>query len=208
MWETHITCPFSRYICVVLTAMGQKILEKGIEVMTKQEFLDSLRAALSGRVSTGTVMENISFYEDYINTQVRMGKSEFEVLRELGDPRLLARSIMEAEKRAGMAKEQEAEYGAGGRSHGYARGRQSAYGCDGEQRQQGAYGYRYETGRQNGYGTGQRSGRVPLWLIVCLVLLFIVLILSFVFSVLSFLAPILIPILLITLTIRLFRRLL
>ena len=45
MWETHITCPFFQYICVVFIAMGQKILEKGIEVMTKQEFLDSLRAA-------------------------------------------------------------------------------------------------------------------------------------------------------------------
>lgn len=188
--------------------MGRKTLEKGIEVMTKQEFLDGLRAALSGRVSAGTVMENISFYEDYINTQVRMGKSEAEVLRELGEPRLLARSIVEAEKRAGMAKEQEAEYGAEGRSYGYERGRQRAYGYGDRQGQRGAYGYRYETGRQDGYGTGQRSGRVPLWLIVCLVLLFIVLLLSFVFSVLSFLAPILIPILLITLAIRLFRRLL
>lgn len=195
---------------------GRKILEKGIEVMTKQEFLDGLRAALSGRVSTGTVMENISFYEEYINTQVRMGKSEEEVLQKLGDPRLLARSIVEAEKRAGTGREQEAEYGASGRSRDYEQRRQGTYGYeqrrqgtyDYGQGQRGAYEYRYETGRQNGYGAGQRNGRVPVWLVVCLVLLFVVLILSFVFSVLSFLAPILIPILLITLTIRLFRRLL
>lgn len=174
--------------------------------MTKQEFLDGLRAALSGRVSTGTVMENISFYEEYINTQVRMGKSEAEVLQKLGDPRLLARSIVEAEKRAGTGREQEAEYGASGRSRDYEQRRQGTY--DYGQGQRGAYEYRYETGRQNGYGAGQRNGRVPVWLVVCLVLLFVVLILSFVFSVLSFLAPILIPILLITLTIRLFRRLL
>lgn len=73
--------------------------------MTKQEFLEELRKALSSRVSSATVNENVSYYEEYIATQTRMGRTEEEVLDELGDPRLLARSIAEAEERAGQAEE-------------------------------------------------------------------------------------------------------
>lgn len=181
-------------------------MEENTEVMTKQEFLDSLRAALSSRVSTRAVAENISFYEDYINTQVRMGKSEAQVIEELGDPRLLARSIAEAEKRAGTGSEAETEYQTTGNGYSYRAGQRNGY----ETGQRSAYGYSYETGRRS-YGAGQRNGngyRIPLWLIIGIVLLIVVLVLSFVFSVISFLAPILIPIVLVVLTVRLFRRLL
>lgn len=64
--------------------------------MIKQEFLDILRMALSGRVSAKTVEENVSFYEEYINSKVRIGQSEEIVLSKLGDPRLLAKSIISA----------------------------------------------------------------------------------------------------------------
>lgn len=69
--------------------------------MTKQEFLEQLRRALASRVGSSVVNENIAYYEEYIATQVRAGKREEEVIRELGDPRLLARSIADAAKRAG-----------------------------------------------------------------------------------------------------------
>ncbi len=69
--------------------------------MTKQEFLEQLRRALASRVGSSVVNENISYYEEYIATQVRAGKREEEVIRELGDPRLLARSLADAAKRAG-----------------------------------------------------------------------------------------------------------
>lgn len=166
-------------------------MEENSEVMTKQEFLDSLRAALSSRVGTRAVAENISFYEDYINTQVRMGKSEAQVIEELGDPRLLARSIAEAEKRAGTGSEQEAEYRRADSSYGYGTG------------QRGAYGYSYDAGQRGGKGY-----RVPLWLVIGIMLLVVVLVLSLVFSVISFLLPILIPVMLVVFTVRLFRRLL
>ena len=62
--------------------------------MNKQQFIEALRIALNGNVSPTLVEENISFYEDYINTEIRCGKSEDEVLRALGDPRLIARTII------------------------------------------------------------------------------------------------------------------
>jgi uncharacterized membrane protein len=61
----------------------------------KQEFLDKLRTALAGEVSSKLVSDNVRYYDDYIVTQIRMGKSEEEVLGELGDPRLIAHTIID-----------------------------------------------------------------------------------------------------------------
>lgn len=76
--------------------------------MTRQEFLEQLRRALASRVNSSIVNENISYYEEYIAAQVRAGRDEREVIAGLGDPRLLARSIADANKRAGIAGEEEA----------------------------------------------------------------------------------------------------
>lgn len=72
--------------------------------MSKQEFLEKLRLALNGRVSAGIVTENIRYYEDYINIETRKGRSEEDVLEQLGDPRLLARTIIQTQ---GSAEEKE-----------------------------------------------------------------------------------------------------
>ena len=63
--------------------------------MEKQEFLDKMRLALSGKVPSDTVTETIRYYEEYINTQLRLGKSSEEVMETLGDPRLIAKTIIE-----------------------------------------------------------------------------------------------------------------
>lgn len=65
--------------------------------MNKQEFVDRLRVSLSGKISPASVEDNARYYEDYINTRIRLGEPEKDVLEELGDPRLIARSIVAAE---------------------------------------------------------------------------------------------------------------
>ncbi len=65
--------------------------------MNKQEFVDRLRSSLSGKISPSLVEENARYYEEYINTQIRLGEQEEKVLEKLGDPRLIARSIVAAE---------------------------------------------------------------------------------------------------------------
>lgn len=65
--------------------------------MSKQEFVDRLRSSLSGKLSPALVEENARYYEEYINTQIRLGEQEEKVLEALGDPRLIARSIVAAE---------------------------------------------------------------------------------------------------------------
>ena len=65
--------------------------------MNKQEFVDRLRMALNGRVSPSLVMDNVNYYQDYINTEIRKGRTEEEVLESLGDPRLIARTLLDTE---------------------------------------------------------------------------------------------------------------
>ena len=58
--------------------------------MNKKEFIDGLRRSLSSINDYSFVNDTISYYENYIDSQMRMGKSEQEVMEELGDPRLIA----------------------------------------------------------------------------------------------------------------------
>ncbi len=61
--------------------------------MSKQEFIEGLRRNLSSINDYTFVNDTISYYENYIESQIRMGKAETEVMEELGDPRLIAKSI-------------------------------------------------------------------------------------------------------------------
>ena len=73
--------------------------------MTKQEFLDELKSALAGEVPANVVMDSYSYYADYIDSEVRKGRSEESILDELGKPSLIARSII-----AAQTGEREADY--------------------------------------------------------------------------------------------------
>lgn len=63
--------------------------------MTRYEFLEGLRAALTGEIPDEVVAENIRFYEHYIDEGIRKGRTEQDVLEEFGSPRLIAKTIME-----------------------------------------------------------------------------------------------------------------
>lgn len=152
--------------------------------MGKQEFLEQLKHSLNGSVSPALVMENIQYYEDYINMEIRKGRSEEDVLSSLGDPRLIARTILETNQQDGSAA-QDGEFREAGHGYGTAQG----------DMHQDAYG-----------GTGQRRFiRIPGWVWLVAVLLVVVLVISAVFSVLSFLAPVILPIILVVFLVKLFR---
>lgn len=69
--------------------------------MNKYEFITNLQRHLTGKVTPEKLQEITQYYKDYIDSEIRKGKSEEEVLEMLGDPRLLAKSIAETEGRAG-----------------------------------------------------------------------------------------------------------
>lgn len=171
--------------------------------MSKREFLEELRAALASRVSAQEVTEHVQYYEEYINTQVRMGKTESEVVAGLGEPRLLARNIAESKK-----------YASGGNSKTYNETGSNTYGSAGY----GNTGYHnagynntgrgtYQNAQGNGYGqneTGKKSHAG--WIIALVVFICLFLVFGLIFSVLSFLAPVLIPVILVVLLVRLVRK--
>ncbi len=66
--------------------------------MTKREFLDTLRRSLNGKMTEAEVADNIAYYENYISQSVSGGKSEEQVLSELGDPRLIAKTILQVDE--------------------------------------------------------------------------------------------------------------
>lgn len=63
--------------------------------MNKREFLKRLESKLSESLPPDAVEEHIYYYDDYINSACREGRSEEEVTAELGDPFLIARTILE-----------------------------------------------------------------------------------------------------------------
>lgn len=66
--------------------------------MRKEEFLEKLRARLSQTMSVQEVTAQIRYYDDYIREQMQRGKSEEEVLAELGDPLLIAKTLMDVQE--------------------------------------------------------------------------------------------------------------
>lgn len=79
--------------------------------MTKQEFLEELKQALSGEVSAEVLMDSYRYYSTYIEDEMRNGKSEEQVLEELGKPSLIARSIIAAHTGARIVDEEYTEDG-------------------------------------------------------------------------------------------------
>lgn len=63
--------------------------------MSREEFLKGLENALSGNVPPATVRDNLRYYDDYIRSERQKGRSESEIMEELGDPRLIARTILD-----------------------------------------------------------------------------------------------------------------
>lgn len=165
--------------------------------MNRIEFIERLQRALAGGLNSRQVTENVRYYQEYIDMEIRRGRSESEVLAGLGDPRLLAKSIIEANKRAGRSEGTNLNYdeeivdgGSGQQTHTYT----YSYGPN----QQG------DAFEENMTGTG-RVLRVPGWLILLIVTVIVLLIIGVAFSLISVLAPILIPVLIITLIIKLFQ---
>lgn len=69
--------------------------------MNREEFLQGLRTALSGAVPPAVLQENLRYYDEYISTEMQKGRTESQVMEELGNPRLIARTILDTTPEAG-----------------------------------------------------------------------------------------------------------
>ena len=152
--------------------------------MTKVEFLEKLRQALGNDLTGSVIEENVNYYSQYISDEVNSGKSEEEVINELGDPWAIAQTIIDAEENAGTARHS------------------SAYGSDGK-----AYGQTYS--RESNSKRTSAPGQISLWKIILVLLGIIgilVLIVAVIGGIISFIAPILIPVFVIACVFRLLGR--
>lgn len=135
--------------------------------MNRTEFIERLQRALAAGISSGQVADNVRYYQDYIDSEVRRGRSEREVLDSLGDPRLLAKSIIEANKHAGTS---------------YGSNRQ--------------YDEEVTDNRQEWRAEGDvptaRSFVLPGWLVMLIVTVVVLVVIGLAFSLLSFFAPVII----------------
>ena len=132
--------------------------------MDRNEFIEKLQRTLAGGLSSAQVAENVRYYQDYIASEIRKGQTEEEVLSQLGDPRLLAKSIIEANKRAGASYGSNQEY-------------------DEEIADESAkrHGRRYE-----------RSLMLPGWLFMVIITVVVIVVIGIATSLISLFAPVII----------------
>ena len=149
--------------------------------MTREDFISELRSALSGEVSQLELNDNINYYEQYFNEQERRGRTVEEILEELGNPRLIARTIIDtSDKMTGDESYQTENEEEDNRIHFNVNGQD--------------------------YHKSIRNAKVAIWMIIIIALLVIIGVIAIIANVIGFLAPVLVPLLLIAVAIRLITR--
>ena len=133
--------------------------------MTKEQFMMELEQSLQGEVSAYELSDSLTYYRQYFEDEIRNGKSEEDVIGELGSPRLIARSIIDA--------------------HGNEEGASANSGYGDENYEGSSYGdygnsYTSERGdiegkRQGGKGTLQNARRMMMTIIISALIFFVVL---------------------------------
>lgn len=64
--------------------------------MTRELFITELRRALAVELSAVEIDVHAKYYNEYFSTEMSKGRTEEDILNELGDPRLIAKSILGA----------------------------------------------------------------------------------------------------------------
>ena len=77
--------------------------------MCKEEFLRRLEEALSGEVPMGVIRENLIYYQNYLSQEMARGRSVNEIVAEIGEPRIIARTIIDSTE--AMEEAEGADYG-------------------------------------------------------------------------------------------------
>lgn len=150
--------------------------------MKRREFLAQLKCALENDMSAQAVRENVDYYNQYIEDEMKNGKTEQEVIDMLGDPWAIAKTILMS-------------VGMGGQEY-------SSDTADVQEKEDTQNDYQ---GNPNIHVFGLDSWwKKAALLAVVIAVIFIIL--SIVFGIISFIAPIAVPVLVIVLVIRMFKK--
>jgi len=151
--------------------------------MSKNEFLDKLFKALSNDLNKNVVQENIDYYSQYIDNEIRKGRREEEVIAELGDPWAIAKTIADTEMMKGK------------KSNTYE-SVSSTYGDEGRSTK------RNEEHKKNSFFDGLGGG-IKVFLILLLIVAVIAIVVVVIGGIFSALVPIMIPVMILILLYRL-----
>ena len=114
--------------------------------MSREEFLRGLEEALAGEVPASVVRDNLNYYSSYLSQELAKGRTMEEIIEEIGEPRIVARTIIDSTDAAAEA----GDYGA-------YEDRSSRDGYGGYDSGRSGYGNGYDGGR-DGYGSGYDGG--------------------------------------------------
>lgn len=98
--------------------------------MSKEEFLRELEEALAGDVPESVIRDNVSYYGSYLSQEMARGRSVDEIVMEIGEPFIVAKTIIEHCEASGECAGDDG-YGSYKETHSDA-GSQSASGGYGE----------------------------------------------------------------------------
>lgn len=119
--------------------------------MSREEFLRGLEEALAGEVPASVVRDNLNYYSSYLSQELAKGRTMEEIIEEIGEPRIVARTIIDSTDAAAEA----GDYGTyEDRSSRDGYGNSGYGGYDGGREE---YGNGYDGGRE-GYGSGYDGG--------------------------------------------------
>ncbi len=99
--------------------------------MSKEEFLRELEEALAGDVPEAVIRDNVSYYGSYLSQEMAKGRSVKEIVGEIGEPFIIAKTIIEHCEASGECA------GDGGYENSY----QESYSDSGNRSQSGNQGY-------------------------------------------------------------------
>lgn len=154
--------------------------------MTKNEFIDGLSVALNGKISPSQVIDNIKFYENYINTEIQKGRTEAEVLQMLGEPRLIAKTIVQT---SDIAEENIEENG---------------YRNVNNEESDAWNKHKNVRFTSQGDTMKKRSG-IFMWVWIVIIIALVIMVFSGIISIVAFLMPFVFPIFIIYILIKLFK---
>ena len=117
--------------------------------MSREEFLRGLEEALAGEVPGSVVRDNLNYYSSYLSQELAKGRTMEEIIEEIGEPRIVARTIIDSTDAAaeagdyGAYEDRSSRDGYGGYDsgrNGYDGGREGyGGGYDGGFRKDGGY---------------------------------------------------------------------
>lgn len=65
--------------------------------MNRDEFLEILNTQLQGEIPSNEIAQHLAYYKHFIQLRISQGQTEAQVLEELGDPRLIAKTLIDTE---------------------------------------------------------------------------------------------------------------